>query len=119
VDLGLHFAGLIAQAGLEKRQGASKPQWVEHDFQLWFRGELLRQFKRTAPKPIRLLTAFEEQQWVPRIANPFPGDVDYPAADQLLDTVKNLNRTLLQPLLAFEADRSRQGVRWYDRTDKQ
>jgi hypothetical protein len=119
VDRALHFAGLVAQAGPKKRQAAPKPEWVEYDFQLWFHGQLLRQFGREAPNPIRLLTAFQTQRWVPRILNPMLGDVDYPAADQLLQTVKNLNDTLRLPLLEFEADRSRQGVRWYDLSGKQ
>jgi hypothetical protein len=116
-DVALPFAGLVVHAGQEKRQDAPKPEWVADDFQVWFRGELVRQFKRTAPNPIRLLTAFQTQQWAPRIRNPMLGDEDYPAPDQLLDTVKNLNRTLRGKPLEFKADRSRQGVRWYDLSD--
>src|SRR5262249_47669119 len=100
------------------RSALSKPNWVAGDRQLWFRGQMLREYPREAPNQLLLLASFQKKRWARRIENPLPGDVDYPKADQLVQTVKNLNRSLQPPLLGFKVERNREGVRWYEVTEQ-
>lgn len=51
-----------------------KPRWDKDSGQLTLDGVLCRQFNRSAENCVAILDAFEQQNWVKRIEDPFGGD---------------------------------------------
>jgi hypothetical protein len=87
-----------------KSPGPNIPFWNADLCELHYNGQVVRDIRRTAVKPIRLLEAFQEERWPRRIFNPLP-----PTAD-LREAVRTLNAKLT--LIKFECDGSGEGITW-------
>ncbi len=88
------------------------PRWDRHRRQLRVGGKLTKQFKLPSPNQERVLMAFEEESWPPRIDDPLPPSKKIDAKQRLHDTIKNLNRNQKHRLIRFMGDGTGQGVRW-------
>jgi hypothetical protein len=88
-----------------------RPRWDARRRELQMADRVVKRFERPAPNQEVLLDAFEGVDWKPRIANPFPVDVEVDRVDRLRDTVKRLNLSLPPRTLRFARDGSG-GVRW-------
>lgn len=88
------------------------PRWDPLKREFSYGGKLLKRFRRSAPNQERLLAAFEESGWPQRIDDPLPVDAEIVPAQRLHDTIKQLNRTLVEPLLHFHGDGTGRGVCW-------
>jgi hypothetical protein len=89
-----------------------KPRWIATARQLWFNGQLVKQFRRPAPWQELILAVFEELGWPEFIDDPLPGDKNIDAKRRLHDAIKLLNRHHLVRALSFHGDGSGQGVVW-------
>jgi hypothetical protein len=78
---------------------------------LWFAGKCLRTRTRPAKNQELILASFEELRWPPRIDDPLPGDCLDPRA-RLHDAIRQLNASLLPPLIMFGRDGSGHGIAW-------
>jgi hypothetical protein len=88
------------------------PHWDERRRQLRWRTQVVKQFKGPAPNQELILTVFEEEGWPPCIDDPLPRDLSQDPKERLHDTIKNLNRNQVQPLIFFGGNGRGTGVRW-------
>lgn len=87
--------------------GQLKPSWDKEKCELRFDNAVVRHVKRSAKNIVRILDAFEEEGWPPRIDDPLP-----PATEtrRLSETVRTLNDRLDR--IRFQADGSGKGIIW-------
>ncbi len=85
-----------------------RPQFDELTGELWFRGELVREFRHSADCQRSILERFEAMRWFPVIPNPLPTGGN--AGKRLNDAVRRLSRTC-RPHLRFHT-RGDGRVRW-------
>lgn len=78
---------------------------------LWFAGQCIRPWKRSAKNQDLILKSFAEQNWAPRIDDPLPGGCADPR-DRLHQTLKVLNASLSPPLVEFHRDGTGKGIKW-------
>ncbi len=94
---------------------AIKPRWDADRGELSFNGRACKRYRQPAKNQRRLLDAFEECGWPPRIDDPIPPDAKVDRRDRLADTVRALNKGC--KLIRFELDGTTEGVIWNaDRT---
>ena len=73
--------------------------------------QVVKEFKLHSPNQTIILTAFQEENWPPRIDDPLPpSEID--PKQRLHDTIKSLNRNQKTHLIRFRGDGTGQGVRW-------
>jgi hypothetical protein len=88
------------------------PVW-DRELQILRLGDLVvKQFKTPAPNQEAILSAFQEESWLPRIDDPIPPQHGQDSKTRLHDTVNALNRNQKHCLIRFMGDGSGQGVRW-------
>jgi hypothetical protein len=87
-----------------------RPHWDADRRELSFREGGLKRFRSPAPNQERVLAAFEEDGWPPRIDDPLPPQADQDSKRRLRDTIATLNRG--QKGIRFSADGLGQGVCW-------
>ena len=88
-----------------------KPHYNKEKRELWLGDILVKKFRQPAAAQEQILVAFEEQHWVPRIADPVHPRPSKVTAPDLHDIVRRLNNALLEPLIWFRCDGTG-GVRW-------
>jgi hypothetical protein len=93
-----------------RRRG--KPRWDAATRQLWFNGQLVKQFKRPAFLQELILAAFEEQGWPDCIDDPLSGQLDQDPKGRLHDTIKRLNRHHRCRAISFHGNGTGQGIIW-------
>jgi hypothetical protein len=87
------------------------PVW-DHDRRELRLGEaLVKLYRQPARNQERILAAFQEDGWPPRIDNPLSGSAEVSALDRLHEAVKKLNRQRRR-LLRFRSDGNGLGVQW-------
>lgn len=111
---------VITPAGLELRAGgptivlqagAERPVWDDQLRELSWQGVLVKRFRQPAENQERILAAFQEEAWPPRVDDPLPpAGRDGPT--RLRDTIRCLNRGQASPVLRFVADGTGSGVCW-------
>jgi hypothetical protein len=106
-EAGLALAGGAAAVG---RPAGAPPYWDTERRELWFRGRLVKRFRGKGGCQEKVLAAFEEEHWCPRIDNPLPGGDE--EAARLHDAIKRLNRHQVHRLLRFRGDGTAEGVIW-------
>ena len=80
---------------------------------LWWGPILVKHFRKLAPNQMRLLDAFQDNGWRSRIGDPLPAqNSDEDLKQRLRDTVKDLNRSLGEPVVRFRGDGTGKGVTW-------
>ena len=88
---------------------AAKPRWDRERREFWFGDRLCKTFRQPAPNQTRILDAFEECGWPPRIDDPLPPRRDSDRRQRLADAAKGLNNN---GVVRFELDGTTEGVLW-------
>jgi hypothetical protein len=89
-----------------------RPHWDAARHELRLRGLLVKQYKLPSPNQERILAAFEEDGWPPRIDDPLPPRPEIEPNRRLHDAIKALNRCQKHRLLRFKGDGTSEGVIW-------
>lgn len=89
-----------------------RPTWDDQRHELRVGSVVIKQFKWRASNQETILTAFEEEEWPPRIDDPLPQDPEIDPKRRLNDAIKSLNRRQKTPILRFHGDGSGQGIYW-------
>jgi hypothetical protein len=87
-----------------------KPRWDANRRSLWLGDRELKRYRRPSPNAEKILAAFEEEGWPPRIDDPL-------ARGKLKDTLQDLNEaikneTIRRHFLRFEGDGTGKGILW-------
>jgi hypothetical protein len=91
------------------------PYWESKNRRLWAGDFLLHEFPRRAFKEIRILEAFQEQNWEVWLDDPLPRKAGLDAAHRLHDAVYELNHGQRLTLLRFRTrDGEAVGWSWVD-----
>lgn len=88
------------------------PTWDARRGELRWGEAVVKRFRRSAPNQTTILAAFEEEGWPALIDDPLPGDYSVNPKQRLHDTIKCLNRFMIQRVIHFVGDGSGEGVRW-------
>lgn len=88
------------------------PVWDSGRHQLRVADVIVKEFKLPSPNQETILSAFEEEQWPPCVADPLPVHPDLDPKRRLHDTIKSLNRNQRTFLIRFMGDGTGEGVRW-------
>lgn len=88
------------------------PVWNGVRRELFYDGQIIRQFKRRAVNQELILAAFQEENWPRRIDDPLTPQLCQDSKSRLHDTIKCLNRGLDMELLHFCGDGTGKGVVW-------
>lgn len=86
----------------------AKPHWDGR--RLWWVGDVIRDYRRIAPRQMAVLEAFESGGWPAQIGIDSNELLRGQGTTWLLDTVKNLNRRIAK--IRFHADGSKHGIAW-------
>ena len=101
---------------VSEEQGGESPRWDDLLRTLFVGEHVIKQFRQPAPTQIRILTAFEEEQWVLKIDDPLPpvkGKTNGAIKQRLRSAVQDLNRGQNgQFKVRFSLDGTGQGVFW-------
>jgi hypothetical protein len=89
-----------------------QPCWDINRQELWFAGRLVKRYRIPSPNQVAILCAFEEETWPSRIDDPLPQHFEIDPRRRLNDTIRNLNRSRINPLIRFSGDGSGQGILW-------
>ncbi len=100
--------GGIAEVLLDQ----SSPKWDVDRQEFYYQSQIVKQFKLPSPNQERILTAFEEEGWPPRIDDPLPRHPDLDPKRRLHDTIKSLNRNQKSRLIRFKGDGKGEGILW-------
>ncbi len=92
------------------------PRWDEKEGELWYAGQLVRRFHPSACNLSRVLSAFQEEGWPPRIDDPLEPMQGRDRSARLRKVVERLNKA--QGVLRFWADGSGESIRWEERSEK-
>jgi hypothetical protein len=84
---------------------AIKPRWDANRRSLSLCERELKRYRRPAPNQEKILAAFEEERWPPRIDDPLE-------RGKLKDTLQDLNETIKRHSLRFEGDGTGKGILW-------
>jgi hypothetical protein len=93
-------------------QRSCEPNWDSQRQELWYAGKLVKQYRIPSPNQVAILSAFEEESWPSRIDDPLPQHFEIDPRRRLNDTIRNLNRSRITPLIRFSGDGSGQGILW-------
>ncbi len=104
--------GSLNSAAASASQTDQQPCWDVQRQELWFAGRLVKRFRIPSPNQVAILCAFEEEAWPSRIDDPLPQHCDIDPRRRLNDTIRNLNRSRINPLIRFSGDGSGQGILW-------
>ena len=85
-----------------------RPRWNGVLLSLTWNGETVARYTRPAPNQVKILSAFEEEGWPPRIDDPLtPGS--------LRQTLKDLQKKFRDSPIAFCGDGTATGILWEPR----
>ena len=94
---------------MARKKSAGKrevPVWDGVGHRLYFRGELIKRYRRPAPLHWLILSAFQEDGWPEFIDDPLPPDPNlrqHPH-ERLRDVVRGVNRSLNGSGIHFECN---------------
>jgi hypothetical protein len=88
------------------------PVWSPARRELHYGNRLCKKFRQPAPKQTRILDAFAEEGWPPKIYNPLTPEPNRVTRQQLADAVRGLNEN---PCIQFELDGTGEGILWRPR----
>jgi len=94
------------------------PQWDAAQKVLRFNGVVVKRFPYPAPNQEVILAAFEEETWPQRIDNPLRPTAEEDVQTRLHDTIKCLNRKMINAFIRFCGDGTGTGIVWRLRTGK-
>lgn len=88
------------------------PCWDNSRRELYFQGELIKQFKLPSANQQQILQVFEEENWPSRIDDPLSTSPDFDPKQRLRETIRSLNRNQRARLLRFKGDGTGEGILW-------
>ena len=91
---------------------APLPKWDHNRRELWFNGQLVKQFKLPSANQETIIRAFEEEQWAARVDDPLPPTPDIDPKRRLNDAIKSLNRRQKHQCIRFMGDGRGLGIIW-------
>jgi hypothetical protein len=94
---------------------AVRPRWDYLRCELHFGDHLIKRFRLPAPNQKRILAAFEEEHWPPRIDDPLSPHPEIDSKRRLHHTLIALNRNQKQRLIQFQGDGTGEGICWAER----
>lgn len=103
------FQWLCREIGESDAIERPRPKWDGQRGCLLWGEQLIRTVKPMAKNVTKILAAFEEDGWPPRIDDPLPGDQRAPD-QRLRETVATLNEGL--KVIRFRTDGTGEGVIW-------
>jgi len=103
---------VIGPAGPIHANSESRPHWDAQRRELRVGETVVKRFRQPSPLQELLLTAFEEEGWPQRIADPLPRHADQEPKRRLHDTIRSLNLNQRAPLVRFGGDGTGEGVIW-------
>ncbi len=109
-------SGSMPESPESGRCESSHPIWDTERQELWYQDALIKRYRLPSPNQSAILSAFEEDDWPPRIDDPLPPRADQDPKRRLHDTIRNLNRSHRRSLLRFVGDGSGMGVLWEEST---
>jgi hypothetical protein len=89
-----------------------RPRWNPTCRLLRFGSQIVKRYRQPAPNQERVLAAFEEEGWPPRIFDPLPPRGDQAPTRRLQDVIRFLNSNQQNSLILFLGDGTGQGVLW-------
>ncbi len=90
----------------------SLPKWDRNRRELWYNGQLVKQFKLPSANQETIIMAFEEESWAPRVDDPLPPAPDIDPKRRLNDAIKGLNRRQKNQCIRFMGDGRGLGIIW-------
>lgn len=94
------------------RQEVVKPRWDADTRRLCLGDSLVKQFKCPAENQERIIVAFDEEGWPPRIDDPLPPVAEVNPKKRLHDTINAFNRNQIEPLIRLKGDGTGEGILW-------
>ena len=88
------------------------PHWDENRREFRFGDAVVKRYKWPAKNQLRILLAFQEQNWPRMISDPLPVDEGICPKTRLHDTIKCLNRHHIVPVVRFHGDGTGTAVCW-------
>lgn len=89
-----------------------RPSWDSARNRLYFGSTLVKAYRVPSPNQTTILSAFEEEEWPPRIDDPLPYSSDIARKERLRYTLKSLNKHQKVRMLHFSGDGSGEGILW-------
>jgi hypothetical protein len=113
----LYYVGFVREKrliieSLQKLFADTKPVWDNQAGTLSYGGIAVRHFRRPSSDHWRILDAFEQQGWPPRIDDPLPETADGDRPQRLAEAVQFLNGN---EELSFQVDETGGGAFWAPR----
>jgi hypothetical protein len=90
----------------------ARPVWDAGRHQLTLHGRVVKRFRQHSPNQEAVLTAFHEEDWPPGILDPLRPLPNQDPKQRLRDTIKNLNRHQIEPLIHFSGDGTGERILW-------
>lgn len=112
IDLPQTIDSPIPQSIVSSATIDTLPRWDALRQELWFQTKLVKQFRIPSANQITILAAFEEDGWPSRIDDPLSCHAEIDSRRRLNDTIRNLNRSRIHPVLRFAGDGSGEGILW-------
>ncbi|MEX2122011.1 MAG: hypothetical protein WD847_20695 [Pirellulales bacterium] len=106
------LVGTPASGIVEPKQELLVPDWDRCRRTLLLGAVIVKRFRRCAPDQWWILDAFGEEGWVMTIDDPLPPHPDMDPVRRLHDTIGNLNRNQVHPLIRFHAQAVLRRVHW-------
>ena len=103
---------VIGPAEPIRPQSESRPHWDAQRRELCVGETVVKRFRQPSPLQELLLTAFEEEGWPQRIADPLPRHPEQNPKRRLHDTIRSLNLNQRAPLMRFGGDGTGEGMIW-------
>lgn len=102
----------MSKARAKKRE---VPVWDGERHRLYFRGKLIKRYRRPAPLHWRILETFQEEGWPESIFDPLlPNqDLERSPHERLRDVVWRLNRAANGGGIRFECDDGGERACWF------
>lgn len=103
---------VIGPTGLVQPTGEILPHWDAERRELRVGNTVVKRFRQPSPLQELILTAFEEEGWPHRIADPLPRRAEQDPKRRLHDAVRSLNLNQRAAFLRFGGDGTGEGIVW-------
>lgn len=94
------------------RARSPRPHFDSQRRQLWYKSQLVKEYRQPAANQVAVLAAFQSAGWPRRIDNPFAALGMLDPGQCLHDTIKALNRFQRVRALRFRGDGTGRGIVW-------
>jgi hypothetical protein len=103
-------------ANKPQAQRMELPFWDSRKRTLFFRGEIVKEFRTSAGNQIKIIEKFSQEGWIDRIENPLSRHKNETSLKKLHQTLKRLNLRQKEARIRFKGDGTGRGILWYPAT---